>query len=100
MALPQRAENRLVLGRFQKVESVLKQLDEKKPFTNPFWQYRMGQALAYGDVESLRQAETYFQRAIDLEQARDKNSEFFGRLFPRKIQYSNSAWRFLCKGLL
>lgn len=91
----QRAENLLLLGRFQEAESVLKQLDEKKSSTSPFWQYRMGQALAHGDEESLSQAETYFQRAIDLEQARDKNSKFLAAFFHEKanvlIQLGDSS---------
>lgn len=82
----QRAENLLLLERFQEAESVLSHLDEKKSSTSPFWQYRMGQALAHRDKESLRQAETYFQCAIDLEQARDKNSKFLAAFFHEKAK--------------
>lgn len=80
----QRAENLLLLGRFQEAESVLKRLDERKSSISSFWQYRMGQALAHGDEESLRQAETHFQCAIDLEQAKDKNSKYLAAFFHEK----------------
>lgn len=80
----QRAENLLLLGRFQDAESVLKRLDERESSISPFWQYRMGQALAHGDEESLRQAETHFQCAIDLEQAKDENSKYLAAFFHQK----------------
>lgn len=80
----QRAENLLLLGRLQEAKSVLMHLDEKKSSASPFWQYRMGQALAHGDEESLRQAEIHFQRAIDLELVKDKNSKFLAAFFHEK----------------
>lgn len=82
----QRAENLLLLGRFPEARRVLEQLDESKSSVSPFWHYRMGQALAHGDEKSLERATAYFQRAIDLEQAKDKNSKFLAAFFREKAR--------------
>lgn len=91
----QRAENLLLLGRFQEAADVLKQLDERKSSVSSFWHYRMGQALAHGDTESLRRAAAYFQHAIDLEVVRDKNSRFLAAFYHEKanamIQLGDSS---------
>ena len=82
----QRAENLLLLGRLQEAENVLKQLDEEKVLSSPFWNYRMGQALTRKDPGSLKRAVGYFQCAIDLESIKDKNSKFMSAFLEGKAK--------------
>lgn len=82
----QRAENLVLLGRLQDAENVLKQLDEGKALNSSFWNYRMGQSLTREDRESLRQAVKHFQRAIDLEEAKDKDSKYLAAFLEGKAK--------------
>lgn len=84
--ITQRAENLLLLGRLPDAENVLMSLDDEKCLNSAFWNYRMGQALTREDTESLRQAVGYFQCAIDLESAKDKNSKFLSAFWGGKAK--------------
>lgn len=79
----QRAENLLLLGRYQEAKEVLRGLDKSRACISSFWHYRMGQVYAHGDANSLRRAEELFQHAIDLEKA---DSKYLAAFFHEKAK--------------
>lgn len=60
----QRAENLILLNRFSEAAILL---EKHSVPGSPFWNYRIGQALAHGSEENLRRSIKHFQTAIDME---------------------------------
>lgn len=60
----QRAENLILLNQFSEAATLL----EKHPAPgSPFWNYRIGQALAHGSEKELHRSIKHLQTAIDME---------------------------------